>query len=31
VDTASDEHEYGDNKAVWVEDGRKALDYMEAE
>lgn len=28
VDTASDEHEYGDSKAVWVEDSRKILDYM---
>jgi hypothetical protein len=22
---------YGDNKAVWLEDGNKALDYMEAD
>ena len=29
--TASDEHEYGDNKAVWLEDGNKVLDYMEAD
>jgi len=31
VGTASDEHEYGDNKAVWLEDGAKVLDYMEAD
>jgi hypothetical protein len=31
VGTASDEHEYGDNKAVWIEDGTKVLDYMEAD
>ena len=31
VATASDEHEYGDNKAVWVEDGNKVLDYIEAD
>jgi hypothetical protein len=30
VGTASDEHEYGDNKAVWLEDGNRVLDYMEA-
>jgi len=29
--TASDEHEYGDNKAVWLEDGKKVLDYIEAD
>jgi hypothetical protein len=29
VGTVSDEHEYGDNKAVWLEDGKKVLDYME--
>ena len=29
--TASDEHEYGDKQAVWLEDGRKVLDYMEAD
>jgi hypothetical protein len=29
--TASDEHEYGDNKAVWIEDGTKVLGYMEAD
>src|SRR5208282_4574284 len=28
---ASDEHEYGDNKVVWLEDGKKVLDYMEAD
>jgi hypothetical protein len=31
VGTASDEHEYGDNKVVWLENGRKVLDYMEAD
>jgi hypothetical protein len=31
VGTVSDEHEYGDNKAVWLEDGNKVLDYMEAD
>ena len=31
VGTASDEHEYGDNQIVWLEDGRKVLDYMEAD
>ncbi len=31
VGTASDEHEYGDNKASWLEDGTKVLDYMEAD
>jgi hypothetical protein len=31
VGTASDEHEYRDNKAVWLEDGTKVLDYMEAD
>jgi hypothetical protein len=31
VDTASDEHEYGDNQVVWLENGRKVLDYMEAD
>jgi hypothetical protein len=31
VGTASDEHEYGDNKAVWLEDGKKVLDYMEVD
>jgi hypothetical protein len=31
VGTASDEHEYGDNKAVWLEDGNKVLDYVEAD
>jgi hypothetical protein len=27
VGTASEEHEYGDNKAVWFEEGKKILDY----
>ena len=31
VGTASDEHGYGDNQAVRLENGRKALDYMEAD
>jgi hypothetical protein len=31
VGTASDEHEYGENKAVWLEDGNKVLNYMEAD
>ena len=26
VGTASDEHQYGDNTAVWLENGAKALD-----
>jgi hypothetical protein len=31
VGTASDEHKYGDKQAVWLENGRKVLDYMEAD
>lgn len=31
VGTASDVHEYGDNQVVWLESGRKVLDYMEAD
>jgi len=31
VGTASDEHEYGDNQVVWFENGRRVLDYMEAD
>ena len=31
VGTASDEHEYGDNKAIWLEEGNKVLDYVEAD
>ncbi len=31
VGTASDEHDYGDDKVVWVEDGNKVLDYMKAD
>lgn len=31
VGTTSDEHEYGDKHAVWPGNGRKALDYMEAD
>ena len=31
VGTASDEHQYGDKNAVWIEDGKKVLDYMEAD
>ncbi len=30
VGTAS-EREYGDNKAIWLEDGNKVLDYMESD
>jgi len=29
VGAASDEHGYGDNQVVWLENGRKVLDYME--
>jgi hypothetical protein len=29
ADTASDEHNYGDNRAVWFEDGNRVLDYIE--
>jgi len=31
VGTASQEHQYGDIQAVWLENGRKVLDYMEAD
>ena len=31
VETASDEHESGDKRAGWLENGRKALDDMEAD
>lgn len=31
VGTASDEHQYGDKNAVWIEDGNKILNYMEAD
>ena len=31
VGTASDKHEYGDKQALWLENGRKVLDYMEAD
>jgi len=31
VGTASDDHPYGDKNAVWVEDGNKLLDYVEAD
>ena len=31
VGTESDDHEYRDKHAVWLEDGRKVLDYMEAD
>jgi hypothetical protein len=30
IGTASDEYGYGDNRAVRLENGRKALDYMGA-
>jgi hypothetical protein len=31
VGTASDEHANGDNQVVWLDNGRKVLDYMEAD
>ena len=31
VGTASDEHGCGDIQAVWLENGRKVLDYIEAD
>jgi hypothetical protein len=31
VGTASDEHEYGDNKSVWLEGGNKVLNYIETD
>jgi hypothetical protein len=31
VGTASEEHEYGHKPAVWLENGRKVLDYMETD
>jgi hypothetical protein len=31
VGTASDEHNYGDNIAVWLEDGSRVLDYIETD
>jgi hypothetical protein len=31
VGTASDDHEYGDKQAVCLENGRKVLDYVEAD
>ena len=31
ADTASDEHSYGDNTAVWFEDGGKILDYVRSD
>ena len=31
VGTRSDEHEYGDKQVVWLEDGNKVLDYIEAD
>jgi hypothetical protein len=31
VGSASDEHGYGDNQVVWLENGRKVLDCMEAD
>jgi hypothetical protein len=31
VETASDDHEYGDNQVVWLENGRKVLEYMETD
>jgi hypothetical protein len=31
ADTASDEHNYGDNSAIWFEDGGKVLDYIRSD
>jgi len=31
VGTASDDYEHGDNQVVWLENGRKVLDYIEAD
>jgi len=31
ADTASDEHSYGENTAVWFEDGGKILDYVRSD
>ena len=31
VGSASDEHGYGDKQVVWLENGRKVLEYMEAD
>jgi hypothetical protein len=31
VGTASDEHNYGDNTAVWFENGSKVLDYVHSD
>jgi hypothetical protein len=31
VGTASDEHNYGDNTAVWLENGRIVLDYVQSD
>jgi hypothetical protein len=31
VGTASDEYNYGDNTAVWFEDGSKLLDYIQSD
>lgn len=31
VGTASDEHSYGENTAVWFEDGKKILDYIQSD
>jgi hypothetical protein len=31
VGTASDEHNYGENTAVWFEEGRKVLDYLHSD
>jgi hypothetical protein len=31
VGTASDEHSYGDNTSVWLENGRKVLDYIQSD
>jgi hypothetical protein len=31
VGTASDEHNYGDNTAVWFENGKKVLEYVRSD
>ena len=31
ADTASDENNYGDTTAVWFENGRKILDYVQSD
>jgi hypothetical protein len=31
ADSASDDHNYGDTRAVWFEDGNRVLDYIETD